>query len=181
MKLEWNRIEPTSIEKVGNYRTLVRKNFELPDGTHCEFVTKEPEGSTAQAVVALTTEGKIILAKQFRPGPEQVMYEIPGGKREKGETPEQGVVRELREETGYRVGRIEPLGTIYKDAYTNSIWHYFIAYDCVPDESGQELDETEFVETILVSCEELFELAHSAKLTDTEALFLAYDKLWGTD
>lgn len=177
MKLDWVRVEPTEIVPVGEYRTMVRKNFILPDGSHREFVTKEPEGSSSQAVLAITSDNKVVLAKQFRPGPEKIMYEIPGGGREPGETSEQAAVRELREETGYNAGRVEWLGTIHKDAYTNSIHQYYIAYDCTKSSDGQRLDSTEFIEAVEVSIDELFQLAKSASMTDTEVLFLAYDKL----
>lgn len=177
MKLEWERVEPTVVEKVGEYRTMVRKHFRLPDGRVGEYVTKEKEGSCSGAVIALTKDNKVILAKQFRVGPEKVMHELPGGGIAKGEDPELGVLRELEEETGYTAGRVESLGTIYKDAYTNCIWHYFIAYDCELTETGQTLDDTEFIEVTLVSIPELFSLARSASMSDTEALFLAYDKL----
>ncbi len=177
MKLEWERLEPTSSEKVGDYRVMVRKNFRLPDGRVAEYVTKEAEGTRSGAVIALTKDNKVVLAKQFRVGPEKVMHELPGGGITKGEDPELGVLRELEEETGYVAGRVEPLGTIYKDAYTNCIWHYFIAYDCEPAATGQKLDDTEFIEIELVSIPELLRLARSASMSDTEALFLAYDKL----
>ncbi len=177
MNIEWKRIEPTSIEKVGAFRTLVRKNFELPDGTLREFVTKEKESSHAQAVVALTPDGHVILARQFRPGPEKIMYELPGGGAEAGETPQEAALRELEEETGYRAGSVEHLGDVYKDAYTNTRWSYFLAHDCVPTGNGQQTDSTEFIEPVLVTVSELFEIARGAQMTDTEALFFAYDSL----
>ncbi len=177
MKLEWERVEPTTVEKVGEYRTMVRKNFRQPDGVVREYVTKEPENRLSGAVVALTKDNKVILAKQFRVGPEKVMHELPGGGINKGEDPMVGVARELEEEAGYTPGRMELLGTIYKDGYTNCLWYYFIAYDCTPTANGQQLDDTEFIEVELVSIKQLFRLAYSASMTDTEALFLAYDKL----
>ena len=176
MNIDWRRMEPTTTTKIG-FRTLITKHFLLPNGKQEEYVTKEKEGSTAQAVIALTPENSVILAKQFRVGPEKIMYELPGGGRESGETPEQAVRRELREETGYEVGDIVPLGMIYKDAYTNTTWHYFFATHCTPTIKGQQLDETEFIEPVLVTIDELFELGRSAQMTDTEALFLAHNVL----
>jgi ADP-ribose pyrophosphatase len=128
-------------------------------------------------VIALTNDNKVILAKQFRPGPEIIMFELPGGGIGRGEAFEAGIARELEEETGYTPGRIEHLGDVYKDAYTNTQWHYFIAYDCEPLAGGQSLDSTEFIEVVKVSIEELFELSRSAKMTDSEAVLLAYETL----
>lgn len=179
MKLEWRRVEPTTVQMVGDYRTMVRKNFILPSGELREFVIKDEENSTAQSIIAITPDNKIVLAKQYRPVPEKVMYELPGGGREGSETPERAVVRELKEETGCNVGSVEHLGHIYKDAYTNTKRSYFIGYDCTPSGEGQQLDEAEFIDPVLVTADELFDLARNQSMTDTEALFLAYEKLKG--
>ena len=125
-----------------------------------------------RATVICEREGHILFVRKARS-----KWALPGGKVEAHERPVGAAERELEEETGYKAGRIEPLGTIYKDAYTNAVWEYFIAYDCEPTESGQKLDDTEFIEVALVSVAELLAHARSASMTDTEALFLAYDKL----
>lgn len=177
MNIKWRRTEPTLVQKIG-WRTLVTKHFIMPDGEYREFVTKEREDSHAQAIIALTADNKVILAKQFRAGPEKIMYELPGGGMEPGENPKEAVIRELAEETGYVPdGDVEHLGDIYKDAYTNTVWHYFIAYNCRPNDKGQKLDPAEFIEPILVTIPELIELGKNQSMSDTEALFLAYDKL----
>ena len=58
-------------------------------------------------VLALTTEGRIVLVKQFRPAVEQITLEIPSGLIDPGESPAQTAVRELREETGYQAASVE--------------------------------------------------------------------------
>ena len=175
--LEWERIEPTESVNVGDYRTLVRKNFILPSGEHREYVTKELEGSQAQAVIALTPDNKVIIAKQFRPGPQKIMYDLPGGGAAGNETSAEAAFRELEEETGYTTQRFEPLGSAYKEAYTNCIYNYFIAYDCVLTGKPQQLDSTEFIDVVLVTITEFIALAKNSLVGDTEALFFAYDIL----
>jgi len=53
-------------------------------------------------------DGRILICQ--RPEGKRLagMWEFPGGKMEHGETPEEGLIRELREELGFeaRVGRI---------------------------------------------------------------------------
>jgi ADP-ribose pyrophosphatase len=146
----WERIEPTIITKVG-WRTIVSKTFRLPNGKVHHFETISPEGSAAGGCVALTPDNKIIVVKQFRPGRQRMMWEIPGGGVEPGEEPVQAAQRELLEEAGYIPGKIEPLGKYGGDAYTNSMWYYFLATDCVPSPDGQKLDATEFGEVCLIS------------------------------
>jgi ADP-ribose pyrophosphatase YjhB (NUDIX family) len=39
---------------------------------------------------------------------------LPGGKLQKGESPRDGVIREVHEETGYQISIIDMIGTYYK-------------------------------------------------------------------
>ena len=52
-------------------------------------------------VIALTTEGHLVLVRQFRYGIDEFSLEIPGGMIDPGEDPVAAAVRELREETGF--------------------------------------------------------------------------------
>lgn len=172
----WKRIEPTTITKVG-WRTIVTKTFQMPDGSVATFDTYDKEGQQYVAVIALTTDGRVVIAKQFRPGPEAIMHDLPGGGVERNEEPQAAVLRELKEETGYVVGRIEYLGLIRKDCYKNSRHHYYIAYDCIQTEKEQQLDTDEFVTVDTCSVGELIDAARTEKMTDVGAVFLAYDRL----
>ena len=55
----------------------------------------------AVAIVAITEDNKVVLVKQFRKPIEQVIWELPAGKLEIGESPKECAIRELKEETGY--------------------------------------------------------------------------------
>ncbi|RKZ24377.1 ADP-ribose pyrophosphatase, partial [bacterium] len=66
------------------------------------------------AVAAIPVKGdKIILIRQYRYPVDEVIYEIPAGTREKNETPDETMARELEEEIGYRAGRLTHLFTFY--------------------------------------------------------------------
>lgn len=53
-------------------------------------------------VVAVTTDQRLVLVEQFRPGPRRVTLEFPAGLVDPGEDPVAAAARELEEETGYR-------------------------------------------------------------------------------
>lgn len=171
----WPKVKD-DIETTIGWRKLVTKTFEQPDGQPAEYVTKDAIGKVSCAIIALTSENEVVVAEQFRPGPEEVLFELPGGGAENQETAEEVAVRELKEETGYVPGSVEYLGKVYKDAYTNTTWHFFLGRNCL-DSGERKLDDGEFVNVRLISIEELFQNARSAKMTDTEAVFLAYDAL----
>lgn len=76
--------------------------------------------------VALTKEGKVVMVKQYRHGIESVDLELPGGVLEAGETPQQGVEREVLEETGYRFEKVEYLAKVSANPSTTNNWtHLF--------------------------------------------------------
>ncbi len=82
-------------------------------------------------VVAVTAEDDLVMVRQFRQGSREVTLEIPGGLVDPGESPEQAAGRELLEETGYRAGRIESLGSINPNPalFTNRL-HMRVALEC---------------------------------------------------
>lgn len=173
----WKRVEPTEVKKIG-WRTVVTKNFLLPDNKIHEFHTINREETHSVGVIALTKDNQVITAYQYRPGPEKLMYEVPGGGVEQHDVDYQAAaLRELREETGYVSDVVVHLGDIHKDAYNNGTWHYYFVADCELHEDGQDLDPHEYVDVRLITIDQLFENARSCLMTDTEAVFLAYDKL----
>jgi ADP-ribose pyrophosphatase len=171
----WPKVGDDEVIKVG-WRRLVKKTFIDESGAKVEYMTQGLIGKNAAAVIALTSDNQVIIAEQFRPGPEKIMQELPGGGVEAGEDEKQAVARELLEETGYQAGEIEFLGVVLKDAYTNTQWHFYFARDCV-DTGQQHLDDGEFVRVKLISIDQLFENAKNAQMTDVSAVYLAYEKL----
>jgi ADP-ribose pyrophosphatase len=171
----WKRIEPTIVTKI-DYHNVVVKTFELPDGNIATRASFFADGSRAAGVIALTKDNKVIVARQFRPGPEKVMNEIPGGRVEQGEDPENAARREFLEETGYAAGTMQFLGEFGRDAYVNGRWSYYLALDC-EEQQDQQLDHDEFVEIVLLDIDEFIESAKNGNMTDPFAVLAAYDIL----
>jgi ADP-ribose pyrophosphatase len=64
-------------------------------------------------VVALTTDGHLVLVRQFRFGINDFSLEIPGGVIEAGEDPVAAGLRELAEETGFVGTSARLLGSVH--------------------------------------------------------------------
>jgi ADP-ribose pyrophosphatase len=172
--------ELLSIERRGQVgrRTLVEKTFRMPDGSEKTFTVTEFAVGAAAAVVALTVRGTVVLAEQFRPGPERVMAELPGGGVEPGEALADGAARELAEETGYVPGELTYLGEMRYDGYSAMARHYFLATGC-ERRHDQRLDPGEFVTVREVTPGDLLTLAMTGAMTDPGGVLLALPYLTG--
>lgn len=175
----WKRIAIDEPIKVG-WRKLTRKVFLDPDGNEQEFYTYEAPGLRHGAVVAITEDRQVVLIEQFRPGPEKIVDDLPGGNIKDGEDPEKGVTRELLEETGYQAGRVTHLGDHSKDDYHNATWSFYLAEDCRKI-ADQNLDEGEFVQVKLVSIKDFLDKALRGEIADAAAVLMAYNRLQEID
>lgn len=171
----WRRIEPTIVTKV-DYHNVVVKTFELPDGALATRAVFHKDNARSAGVIAVTKEKKVVVARQFRPGPEAVLDEIPGGGVGEDEDPEAAALRELKEETGYTPEEVQFLGTSVRDAYVAGTWYYYLATGCEKTDEPQS-DEDEFVEVRLVSIDEFLANAKKGTMTDPFAVLAAYDQL----
>jgi len=171
MSLEWKKLNEKPI-KVG-YRKLIRKHFRLPSGVENDFDIKDE--CKVVCILPITHDGKVILAKQFRPGPEKVLMELPGGGMETNETPLESAARELLGETGYQ-GKTKLVGTSLDCGYSNRIRYNFVATECKKVAEVKD-DPNEPIEVVLISREEFRELLRSGEITDIETGYLGLDYL----
>lgn len=68
------------------------------------------------SIAVIAKNEKILLVWQHRFACNKYGWEIPQGAIEEGETPESGMLRELKEEVGYTSDSIQYIGTTYEAA-----------------------------------------------------------------
>lgn len=175
MTTEINKWEKLSHEVVfQKYNRKIEKiMFRLPNGEEKIFYIKL-EGP-AVATLAITKDNQVILVRQFRPGPNVIFNEIPGGYIGKGETLEQAAERELLGETGYK-GNVRLVTTASDCAYSTMNRYCMVATEC-EKVAEQKLDKTEFAKVVLMPLKEFRELLKSGKMTDIEVGYLGLDFL----
>lgn len=96
----------------------------IAGGTEARREVVEHPG--AVAVVASTTDGRVVLVRQWRHAAGRALWEIPAGTREPREDPADTARRELTEETGYTAADWRALGRgLVSPGYCNEqIWFY---------------------------------------------------------
>jgi ADP-ribose pyrophosphatase len=168
-------------ERVGfnGYLTVMQRRYRLPDGREADwdvFGPKTSSGITSGiTVLPLTPEGKVVTIRIFRPGPDRVVTNLPGGLVEPGEDPAVAGVRELEEETGYTCESFEVVTWNWSAASSVYRKYVAIARGCKPD-GRQALDEFEDCVPVELTVEQFrAELRTPGAMTGTDAAYLALD------
>lgn len=145
----------------GKALTIDVIDIELPDGRKSARECVRHRG--AVAILARRTDGRFVFVRQYRKCIEQAYIEIPAGCLEEGEAPDTAALRELREESGYLVKQLLPLGSIFAcPGYSEEELHLFYAeVEDVPGETDFDPDEN--VETLLYT----YDAAEAAFLDGT--------------
>ena len=139
--LTWKTLSSTYVHK-GLWATLRTDKCVMPDGHIVEDYYVLEYNNWVNAV-AITTEGKILMVKQYRHAAGIISLEIPGGVIDDGEEPEYAIRRELLEETGYQFEKLELLCVTYANPSTanNRTYCYLATGGAKVQE--QHLDEQE--------------------------------------
>ena len=129
----------------GRVLDLRLERIRLPNGNTCELELIRHPG--AAAVVPLDVENRVLLVRQYRHATGGWLLEVPAGKLDQGEPPEACAAREVEEETGFRAGRLLPMGWIWTTpGFTDEkIWLY-LAFDLEPTRQSLQADEALTVE-----------------------------------
>jgi len=150
------------------------------------FVTsetvREPSGVTARreivrhpgSVVVLgvdrsEAEPRVLLERQYRYAAEKVMWELPAGRIDPGETALEGAKRELIEETGYRARKWSKAMFFYvSPGFLDETMTIYLADGLTPGEATPEEDEV--IHTTLVPLRKAVEMVMSGTIRDAKTI-----------
>ena len=90
-------------------------------------------GNDYVCVVPVTDEGNILLVQQYRPAVDAYVLELPSGTVDKDMTPETAILREIREETGWRSTYLELIGELWPDVGRLGMKQYIYFSKVEPD------------------------------------------------
>lgn len=142
----------------------------------CHDCVRLPNGADAMreivhhhggvAVAALEGDA-IYLVSQYRYAYGAQMLEIPAGKLEAGEMPNQCAARELEEEVGLSPVKLTNLGVLYPTVgYCDEVIYLYMADNF--RKVSQHLDEDEFLEVVKVPFEKALAMVMSGEIKDSK-------------
>jgi ADP-ribose pyrophosphatase len=105
-------------------------------------------------IIPITSDGKVVMIRQFRHGSKDVTLEIPGGVVEEASS-EAAALRELMEETGFTGEKIAHLGTTSPNpAIFSNLCHTYLVENA-EKVADSDLDPDEDIDVVLVPLEEI--------------------------
>ncbi len=129
-------------------------------------IVRHPGGA---AILAITKDNEVILERQFRYSYDEVIYEIPAGKLERGEDPYYAALREFEEETGNKTEKLESLGEVYPTCgYSSEIIYLYLAKDFVKTHTN--LDEDEVIELEYIPLKKVIKMIENNEIKDAKTI-----------
>jgi ADP-ribose pyrophosphatase len=140
----------------------------FPDGSVGELEMIRHSGASAVVPVLsadTAADPEILLIRQFRHAADGPIWEVPAGRLNPDETPDDCARRELLEETGAIAGRLTRLTTIYTTpGFTDERIHLFVARDLKQGQHRREADE--FMEAQSLPLSRILAMTKSGEVTD---------------
>ncbi|MFA5133274.1 MAG: NUDIX hydrolase [Patescibacteria group bacterium] len=151
----WKTLK-SEIFKKTPWTTFVQNEFEMPNGKKGTYYFVKTNGSAM--VIPITSEGKIVLTRQYRYLVDEESLEFPAGGVKEGQNSEQAAHAELEEETGYRAEDLQYIGEfVPMNGVTDEKCRVFIARNMREGTARPEETE-EGMEQILFSFQEIEEM-----------------------
>lgn len=139
------------------------KRVKLPNGDVQEFSTlvKRPGAN----IIPLLGDGTLLLALQYRPAVKKWVYQLAGGRVERGETPRQNAFKELEEELGYRAKEMRLIGKMYSAPHiSNDLQYIFVAKGL--KKTKKHLEKGEDIKTKRLKISTAIKMAREGKIED---------------
>ena len=120
-------------------------------------------------ILPIDSQGNILLVRQYRHAVDKELVELPAGSIDPGETSEEAAIRELREETGYKPGKLEKLGGFYAaPGYCTEYLHFFRATQL--EKSPLKAEDTDEIELVPTKPADISGLIASGQICDAKTI-----------
>jgi ADP-ribose pyrophosphatase len=167
-------IVPREVRRVfeGRIFTVEIETITLPKGHELKAEVVRHPGSVV--IIPVTSDGKIILVRQYRAPLGRWAWELPAGSLKPRENVESAARRECHEEIGLIPGTLEKLGAFYPTpGYCDEEMNFFRVSDLrepTDDDDAAEPDEDEDIETKAYSRDELWSMIPRGEIIDQKTV-----------
>ena len=151
----------------GSFLDVRKDEVELPNGkTSTREWIKHPG---AACIIPVLPDGKIALIKQYRYPVKRELIELPAGKLDPGEEPEECAKRELEEEIGYSAGKLTFVCNIYPAIgfASEKMWIY-LAEELI--KTTENTDHDEFIELMPTPLNKAVKMVWNGQITDVKTI-----------
>ena len=147
--------------------TIVEEVAKDPDGFEIKrFIVRHPGSAVMMAV---DSEERILLVRQFRLPAEDYLWELPAGRLDPGESALEAAKRELREETGYEGKKWTELTSFWASpGYVAEKMNVFLAQELT--EGQQQPMEDERIEIRWFSKADVGKMIRAGQITDAKTM-----------
>jgi len=170
MDLKESRIEGQRVYE-GVLLNVEKDRVLLPNGK--ESIREYIKHPGAVLVIPVLPDGRIVMERQFRYPTGMTFLELPAGKLDPGESPEQCGHRELLEETGYRAGSLRYLTRLHPCiGYTDEVIYIYAGFDLSFE--GEQSDADEFLEIFSLELHEAYEAMLRGEISDAKTMIALF-------
>lgn len=161
----------------GKIMQVTREEVELENGEHAYREVVYHHGGVC---ILAVKDHQIILVKQFRYPNRIQTIEVPAGKLEKDEDPQDCAFRELEEETNNRARDMKFIMEVLPSPGYTSEWLYL--YEAIDFEEVNDAlagDDDEFIDIIKMDIDEAYQKVLDGEIVDAKtviAIMYAYQK-----
>ena len=147
-----------------------RRRF--PNGTEHEVAIVRHSPSVV--IIPMRDDGQVILIRQYRASVDQELWEVPAGRVDTGESPEEAVVRECEEEIGLVPRRLQRIrGLFPAPGFCDEELIFFRVSDLVPPapDSTRKPDEDEDIHVQPYSVAAAKAMVESGRIVDLKTAY----------
>lgn len=144
----------------------------FPNGTEREITVVRHRASVV--LIPMLDDGRVLLIRQYRASVGRMLWEIPAGSCEEGESPDVAAARECEEETGLRPGRVERVrGLLPAPGFCDEMLVFYRVSQLAPPPADSTLrpDDDEDIEVKAVSLDEARRMVERGEIEDLKTAY----------
>jgi len=167
-------IVPRQIRKAfeGRIFSVNIESITLPRGETLDAEIVRHPGSAV--LIPVTSDGAIVLVRQYRHAIGRSAWELPAGSLKPGEDPREAAARECHEEIGLIPSAVEHLGAFFPTpGYCDEEMHFYLATGLRTPSDGDppvRQDEDEDIESRAFSIDEVREMIATGAIIDLKTV-----------